>query len=98
MYKNTNLLPQKGQLPSGLAAYHERKRQEKLEAVDDDIVERTIKSNAKVNTQKAVRKNNTGFKADQVEKLIYEYELELFKINERSKDLKRIINKLKKEL
>jgi hypothetical protein len=96
-------------MPYGLAAYHEKKRLEKAQTTaeqepyeEEQIDEIHIpKNNLRQSIKKATTKRlqiNQNDDIDRIRRLIYDYELELFKNTERNKDLKRIINKLNKQI
>lgn len=108
MYRRTN------NMPAGLAAYHEKRRAEKMENMeyeDQDELPNAQIYNEKVNKQQPkqilnklpINKqpiNNGRKKIDNnlINNKLNEAKLELFMNQERQKELKRLITKLNKEL
>lgn len=111
MYNRTKQVQKKGAVPPGLAAYQERKRNDKIniESEYDDESDEYIVTPKKTKRETYVEQprmepvkkmpvKRVPIKSTHIEKLIDDYELELYKIKEREKEIKRAINKLKKDI
>lgn len=111
MYKNNfnnTSYPQKGQVPPGLAAYQQQQRQNKMKLVnqygedfeDDENeaplnLEKRRQSTRQPTKKIPIKKNiNTSYIKQKLDEANYE----LLTIEERKKELKRLINRLNKEL
>lgn len=107
MYK----APKKGKVPAGLAAYQERLRREREAAnynsYSDDSDETMTETSRPAKRPPVKRTPPVPIPKRQPakrpepqynERLIEDYEMKLFKLKEKEKNMKKTINKLKKDM